>query len=104
MGMSFGGYLAPRAAAFEKRISALVANDGIYDFGVTQLASVPPDQREAFIAAVNQKASDKSPMHSATNEIVASRDRSAMRTNDPNRLESLPGQITNDKGRCHSLT
>ena len=55
MGVSFGGYLAPRAAAFEKRIKALVANDGIYDFGVTQLAGVPPDQREAFIAAVNQK-------------------------------------------------
>jgi pimeloyl-ACP methyl ester carboxylesterase len=55
MGVSMGGYLAPRAAAFEKRISALVANDGIYDFGVTQLASVPPDQREAFIAALNQK-------------------------------------------------
>ncbi|HEY6341196.1 MAG TPA: alpha/beta hydrolase [Bryobacteraceae bacterium] len=55
MGVSFGGYLAPRAAAFEKRISALVANDGVYDFSVTQLKSVPPDQREAFIAAVNQK-------------------------------------------------
>jgi pimeloyl-ACP methyl ester carboxylesterase len=55
MGVSFGGYLAPRAAAFEKRIKALVANDGIYDFGVTQLSAVPPEQREAFIAAVNQK-------------------------------------------------
>jgi pimeloyl-ACP methyl ester carboxylesterase len=55
MGVSMGGYLAPRAAAFEKRISALVANDGIYDFGVTQLAAVPPDQREAFIAALNEK-------------------------------------------------
>jgi pimeloyl-ACP methyl ester carboxylesterase len=55
MGISFGGYLAPRAAAFEKRISALVANDGIYDFGVTQLAAVPPDQRERYIAAVQQK-------------------------------------------------
>src|SRR3984885_1424479 len=55
MGVSFGGYLAPRAAAFEKRIKALVANDGIYDFGVTQLSAVPLEQREAFIAAVNQK-------------------------------------------------
>jgi pimeloyl-ACP methyl ester carboxylesterase len=55
MGVSLGGYLAPRAAAFEKRIKALVANDGVYDFGVTQLAAIPPDQREAFIAAVNQK-------------------------------------------------
>jgi pimeloyl-ACP methyl ester carboxylesterase len=55
MGMSLGGYLAPCAAAFEKRIPALVANDGINDFGVTQLASVPPNQRDAFIGAVNQK-------------------------------------------------
>ncbi len=55
MGVSMGGYLAPRGAAFDKRISALVANDGIYDFGSTQLQSVPPDQRESFIAALNQK-------------------------------------------------
>src|SRR5580698_4989966 len=54
MGVSMGGYLAPRAAAFEKRIKALVAVDGIYDFCVTQLKGVPADQREAFIAAVNQ--------------------------------------------------
>jgi hypothetical protein len=31
-GISFGGYLAPRAAAFEKRIKACIANSGIYDF------------------------------------------------------------------------
>jgi pimeloyl-ACP methyl ester carboxylesterase len=55
MGVSMGGVLAPRAAAFEKRISALVANDGLYDFGAPQLAAVPPDQREAFVAALNQK-------------------------------------------------
>ena len=29
---SFGGYLAPRAAAFEKRIKACIANGGVYDF------------------------------------------------------------------------
>jgi hypothetical protein len=50
-----GGYLAPRAAAFEKRISAVVANDGIYNFGVTQLGAIPPDQRTSFIAALQQK-------------------------------------------------
>jgi pimeloyl-ACP methyl ester carboxylesterase len=55
MGVSMGGVLAPRAAAFEKRIAALVANDGIYDFGAPQIAAVPPDQREAFVAALNQK-------------------------------------------------
>lgn len=32
MGESFGGYLAPRAAAFEKRIAACIANGGVYDF------------------------------------------------------------------------
>ena len=32
MGISFGGYLAPRAAAFEKRIMACIANGGVYDF------------------------------------------------------------------------
>ena len=32
MGISFGGFLAPRAAAFEKRIVACIANGGVYDF------------------------------------------------------------------------
>jgi pimeloyl-ACP methyl ester carboxylesterase len=32
IGYSFGGYLAPRATAFEPRITALVANGGIYDY------------------------------------------------------------------------
>lgn len=32
-GLSFGGFLAPRAAAFEHRLAAVMAVDGIYDFG-----------------------------------------------------------------------
>lgn len=32
MGFSFGGYLAPRSAAFEHRICALIANGGIYSY------------------------------------------------------------------------
>jgi alpha-beta hydrolase superfamily lysophospholipase len=55
MGISMGGVLAPRAAAFEKRISALVANDGIYDFGAAILKSVPPEQRAAAEAAFKAK-------------------------------------------------
>ncbi|MCC7022163.1 MAG: alpha/beta fold hydrolase, partial [Thermomicrobiales bacterium] len=31
LGWSYGGLLAPRAAAFEPRIAALIAWDGIYD-------------------------------------------------------------------------
>jgi pimeloyl-ACP methyl ester carboxylesterase len=45
MGISLGGELAPRAAAFEKRISALIANDGVYDYGAANLAQVPAAQR-----------------------------------------------------------
>jgi cephalosporin-C deacetylase-like acetyl esterase len=37
MGISLGGELAPRAAAFEKRISVLIANDGVCDYGVANL-------------------------------------------------------------------
>jgi dienelactone hydrolase len=42
MGLSFGGYLAPRAAAFEHRLAACVANGGVYDFAAPQLKRLPP--------------------------------------------------------------
>ncbi|OXM14933.1 alpha/beta hydrolase family protein [Paenibacillus herberti] len=32
LGMSLGGYLAPRAAAFEHRLAACIANDGLFSF------------------------------------------------------------------------
>ena len=32
MGISFGGYFAPRAMAYEHRIRACIANGGVYDF------------------------------------------------------------------------
>jgi hypothetical protein len=53
MGISLGGCLAPRAAAFEKRISALVANDGIYDYGACNLGPVSAEQRAAAEAMIN---------------------------------------------------
>ena len=46
MGISFGGYLAPRAAAFEKRIKALIANGGVYDFHAA--ASLTPEEEQAL--------------------------------------------------------
>jgi dienelactone hydrolase len=52
MGISFGGVLAPRAAAFEHRLAALVANDGIYDFSAPYRATIPPDKWESFERAV----------------------------------------------------
>lgn len=47
MGISLGGELAPRAAAHEKRLAALIANDGLYDYGAANLAHVPAEQRPA---------------------------------------------------------
>ncbi len=55
MGVSFGGYLAPRAAAFEKRIAAVIANDGVYDYGAANLSAVPAEQRAAVTQAVRAK-------------------------------------------------
>lgn len=46
MGISFGGYLAPRAAAFEPRIKALIANGGVYDFHANFVRQAPPGTDE----------------------------------------------------------
>lgn len=43
MGISFGGYLAPRAAAFEPRLKACIANGGVWDFHANFLKHAPPD-------------------------------------------------------------
>ena len=42
VGMSMGGYLAPRAAAFDKRIDGVVAFDVFFDYGAISSRSVPP--------------------------------------------------------------
>lgn len=39
-GISLGGYLAPRGAAYEPRIAALIADGGTYDLGLTLLANL----------------------------------------------------------------
>jgi len=43
MGISMGGYLAPRAAAFDRRIKACIANGGIFDFSENFYESLPPE-------------------------------------------------------------
>ncbi|MFB7382347.1 alpha/beta fold hydrolase [Kitasatospora purpeofusca] len=45
VGISMGGVLAPRAAAFEHRLAALVAVDGLYDLGETRCATSPAPGR-----------------------------------------------------------
>jgi hypothetical protein len=41
MGISQGGYWAPRAAAYEHRIAAVVADPGVVDVSTTMLAQLP---------------------------------------------------------------
>ena len=48
MGISMGGYLAARAAAFEHRIAACILNDGVYD-GYDAIASSFP---KSLLAAI----------------------------------------------------
>ncbi|MEV7730387.1 alpha/beta fold hydrolase [Streptomyces sp. NPDC087917] len=47
LGVSMGGVLAPRAAAFEHRLAALIAVDGLYDLGETSVRNVPGTREEA---------------------------------------------------------
>jgi pimeloyl-ACP methyl ester carboxylesterase len=52
MGISQGGVLAPRAAAFDPRIRALVAFDGVYNLGenpVQRLVPGAPELRRALL-------------------------------------------------------
>jgi pimeloyl-ACP methyl ester carboxylesterase len=47
LGLSMGGVLAPRAAAFEHRLAALIAVDGLYDLGQTSVRNIPGTREEA---------------------------------------------------------
>jgi dienelactone hydrolase len=51
LGMSMGGYLAPRAAAFEHRIAACVAYDGVLNF-----AAVLPEPQEPELDSTQRVA------------------------------------------------
>jgi hypothetical protein len=70
MGLSFGGALAPRAAAFEPRLAALIANPGVLDWHAAmmrQLAAFPGLQQilttspESFDASVGFIVADSPP-------------------------------------------
>ncbi|MFH1836846.1 MAG: alpha/beta fold hydrolase [Candidatus Omnitrophota bacterium] len=46
MGISMGGYLAPRAAAFEPRLRACIANGGVFSISENMLKSFPKEVSE----------------------------------------------------------
>lgn len=50
LGRSWGGYLAPRAATAEHRLTAVIADAAQYAPGKQALAFFPPEYREAFAA------------------------------------------------------
>jgi pimeloyl-ACP methyl ester carboxylesterase len=52
-GLSLGGYLAPRAAAFEPRLAACIADDGVYDYGEAQLVGIPEPFRTVVRGLLN---------------------------------------------------
>jgi alpha-beta hydrolase superfamily lysophospholipase len=47
LGVSMGGYLAPRAAGYDRRIAAVIALDGVYDLGDISTAILPMSRAEA---------------------------------------------------------
>ncbi|MFF7756072.1 alpha/beta fold hydrolase [Streptomyces sp. NPDC007971] len=47
LGLSMGGILAPRAAAFEHRLAAVIAVDGLYDLGQVSVRHLPGTRQEA---------------------------------------------------------
>jgi hypothetical protein len=49
VGRSFAGYLAPRAAAFEPRIAALVCDPGQYDYATPMRSMFPADQFQQLV-------------------------------------------------------
>ncbi|KAH6611261.1 20-hydroxy-prefusarin hydrolase [Trichoderma cornu-damae] len=65
-GYSLGGYLAARAAAFEPRLAAAMAIDGVRDFGATVVGKFPPELAVLF------KSGNKEAVDQAVRDAVAS--------------------------------
>ena len=66
IGWSLGGYLCVRAAAFEHRLAATLAIDGVYDFSLAILNMTPPAVRAAYAAG------NSSEVDSLMNDFLAS--------------------------------
>ncbi len=69
MGISFGGYLAPRAAAFEHRVKACIANGGLYDFNASFFQKAPPGTEEMLSDENESKILDQE-IRKAMNQSV----------------------------------
>ncbi|HWL44946.1 MAG TPA: alpha/beta fold hydrolase [Ilumatobacter sp.] len=69
MGLSFGGYLAPRGAAFEHRLKMCIADPGVMNWGGSIMAQFPQPLRDAYAAGPEQfnramqATADAHPLH-----------------------------------------
>ena len=68
-GVSLGGYYAPRAAAFEKRIKACIALGGPFDWGAAW-DTLPELTREAFRVRSHCKTPEDARKNAATLSLV----------------------------------
>ena len=64
-GVSLGGYYAPRAAAFDKRIKACIALGGPFDWGAAW-DGLPELTREAFRVRSHCKTNEEARKNAAT--------------------------------------
>ena len=71
IGNSMGGMLAPRAAAFEPRIAALLAIDGVYDFGEAFLTMMLGDDWRALLDGSDDGVNTRAAEHMKTNSLAA---------------------------------
>jgi pimeloyl-ACP methyl ester carboxylesterase len=110
-GLSLGGYLAPRAAAFEHRLAACIANGGVYDFmgsrvpeAMTrdQFGGMLENAPDAFDAGMRQMIEENSELRWAVEHgmFVFKVDRPAAWMREALRFE-LSGVA--DKIRCPTL-
>jgi alpha-beta hydrolase superfamily lysophospholipase len=73
IGMSMGGYFAPRAAAFEKRIDGVVAWDVCYDFGECVRPFVPMSKHPVLSKGIDYRwSADNAAWTLGTNTIEES--------------------------------
>ncbi|MCM2422650.1 alpha/beta hydrolase [Streptomyces sp. RKAG293] len=72
LGVSLGGYLAPRAAAYESRLAAVVALDGVFDAASALTAHLPLPHEEAVrrAAAEHDEELDRMLAHARTRSPI----------------------------------
>ncbi|NHT16085.1 alpha/beta fold hydrolase [Cellulomonas sp. IC4_254] len=68
LGVSMGGILAPRAAAFEHRLAGVIALDGVFDLGGAAMNFLPMDREQAEAALRAEEAPE---LDAALEKIMA---------------------------------